>query len=91
MDFDFLLVFDVKETISVSLILFSVIDILGSVPIIIELRKKSGHIHSEKATLVAGGIMFIFLFLGQEILSLLGLDIQSFAIAGGLVMLLLGL
>ena len=91
MDFDFLLVFDVKETISVSLILFSVIDILGSVPIIIELRKKSGHIHSEKATLVAGGIMFIFLFLGQEILSLLGLDIQSFAIAGGLVMPLLGL
>lgn len=91
MDFNFLLTFDIKETISVSLILFSVIDILGSVPVIIELRKKSGHIHSEKATLVAGGIMVIFLFLGQEILALLGLDIQSFAIAGGLVMLLLGL
>jgi len=91
MDFNFLVAFDFKETLSVSLILFSVIDILYSVPIIIELRKKSGHIHSEKATLVAGGIMFIFLFLGQEILALLGLDIQSFAIAGGLVMLLLGL
>lgn len=90
MDFNFL-AFDFKETLSVSLILFSVIDILGSVPVIIELRKKTGHIHSGKATLVAGGIMVIFLFLGQEILALLGLDIQSFAIAGGIVMLLLGM
>lgn len=86
-----LLLFSFKEIFSVSLILFSVIDILGSIPIIIDLRKKTGEIHASKATLVAGGLMFAFLFLGQEILQLLGLDIASFSIAGGIVMLLIGL
>ena len=62
--------FQFKEIISVSLILFSVIDILGNVPVIIDLRKKAGHIQSEKATIVAGVIMILFLFLGERILSL---------------------
>lgn len=82
--------FSFKEIISVSLILFSVIDILGSVPIIIDMRKREGHIQSEKATLVAGIIMIAFLFLGKSILALFGLDVESFAIAGALIMFLLG-
>lgn len=83
--------FSFKEIISVSLILFSVIDIMGSVPIIIDLRKRSGHIQSEKATLVAGILMVVFLFLGESILSLFGIDVESFAIAGALIMFLLGM
>lgn len=83
--------FSFKEIISVSLILFSVIDILGSVPIIIEMRKREGHIQSEKATLVAGIIMVVFLFVGKSILSLFGIDVESFAIAGALILFLLGM
>lgn len=82
---------DFKEIITVSLVLFSVIDILGSVPIIIDLRKKSGHIQSEKATIVSAVIMIAFLFLGETILRFLGIDISSFAIAGAVVMFLIGL
>ncbi|NJL14278.1 MAG: MarC family protein [Microscillaceae bacterium] len=80
-----------KEILSVSLVLFSVIDILGSIPIIIDLRRKAGHIQSEKATLAAGLIMLLFLFLGESILKLFALDVASFAIAGGLVIFFLGL
>lgn len=82
--------FSFKEIISVTLILFSVIDILGSVPIIIDMRKREGHIQSEKATIVAGIIMIAFLFLGKSILNLFGLDVESFAIAGALIMFFLG-
>ena len=57
-----------KEIISVSLILFAIIDILGSIPIVITLRKREGHIQSDKATLVAGVIMISVLFLGESIL-----------------------
>ncbi len=80
-----------KEIMSVSLILFSVIDILGSIPIIIDLRKKHGHIQSEKATLISGVIMIGFFFLGESILNLFGIDIHSFAIAGAIVMFILGM
>jgi multiple antibiotic resistance protein len=80
-----------KEILSVSLILFSVIDILGSIPVIIDLKKRTGMLHSEKATLVAGIIMIAFLFLGESILKLFGLDTPSFAIAGALVIFFLGL
>ncbi len=80
-----------KEILSVSLVLFSVIDILGSIPVIIDLRQKAGHIQSEKATIVAGLIMLAFLFLGESILKLFGLDVPSFAIAGALVIFFLGL
>ena len=80
-----------KEIISVTLILFSVIDILGNIPIIIDLRKQAGHIQSEKATLVAGVIMVAFLFLGESILKLLGLDVGSFAIAGAVVIFIIGM
>jgi len=80
-----------KEILSVTLILFSVIDILGSIPVIINLRKKVGHIQSEKATLVSGAIMIIFLYLGEGILKLFGIDVSSFAIAGALIMFIIGL
>ena len=80
-----------KEIISVSLILFAVIDVLGSIPIIIMLRKREGRIQSEKATIVAGVIMIAFLFLGESILKLFGIDFQSFALAGALIIFLIGM
>ena len=73
------------------LILFAVIDILGNIPIIVSLRKKVGHVQSEKATIVAGAIMIVFLFVGESILNLLGVNVQSFAIAGSLVIFFLAL
>jgi multiple antibiotic resistance protein len=85
-----LFTFNFKEIISVSLILFAVIDILGSIPIVITLRQREGVIHSEKATIVAGCIMVVFLFLGQSILNLFGIDFQSFALAGALIIFLIG-
>jgi len=83
--------FNLKEILSVTLILFSVIDIIGSLPVIIDLRKKVGHIESEKATLVSGLLMVTFLFLGESILKLFGVDVASFAVAGALIIFLLGL
>lgn len=80
-----------KEILSVTLILFSVIDIIGAIPIIVELRRKEGQIESAKATIVAGLIMFLFLFIGTSILKLFGVDIESFAVAGAIIMFLLGL
>ena len=73
------------------MILFAVIDILGSVPIIISLRQKVGHIQSEKASIVAGIIMIAFLFIGEKILSLIGIDVNSFAVAGAFVIFFLAL
>lgn len=83
--------FDLKEILSSSLILFSVIDILGSIPIIIDLRKKNGNIHAEQATLVSGLIMIGFFFAGKLILRFLGVDTNSFAMAGALIIFLIGL
>ncbi len=82
---------DFKQIITATMVLFAVIDIIGSIPIIIELRKKAGHIQSEKASLVAGLIMILFLFLGEEILNLIGIDVNSFAVAGSFVLLFLSL
>ncbi|MFC5411605.1 MarC family protein [Larkinella bovis] len=80
-----------KEIISVTLILFSVIDVIGSLPIIIDLRRKVGAIQSEKATLVSGLLMISFLYVGESILKLFGVDVSSFAVAGALIIFLLGL
>ena len=80
-----------SDILTVTLTLFAVIDILGSIPIIIGLKAKMGHVQSEKATLVAGIIMILFLFLGESILNLIGIDIASFALAGALVIFLLAL
>ena len=83
--------FNSKEILTASMVLFAVIDILGSVPIIISLRRKVGHIQSEKASLVAGVIMIAFLFIGEKILRVIGIDVNSFAVAGAFVLFLLGL
>ncbi|GGF25737.1 MarC family protein [Hymenobacter cavernae] len=83
--------FSLQEIFSVTLTLFAIIDILGSVPIIIQIRQREGKIHSEKATLVAGLLMVTFLFLGQSILSLFGVDFQSFALAGAIIIFLIGM
>ncbi len=82
---------NLKEIFSVTLILFSVIDILGSIPFIIALKKKFGSIDSFKITIVSGILLFLFLFVGESILNLFGVDFQSFAVAGGLIMFFLGL
>ncbi len=82
---------DFKEILTASMVLFAVIDIIGSIPIIISLRQKVGHIQSEKASIVAMLIMIIFLFLGTQILKLIGIDVYSFAVAGALVIFFLAL
>ena len=82
----------VKEIISVSFTLFAVIDILGSIPVLASLRQKmDGTIKSTQATLVSGGLMILFLFAGKGFLNLLGLDVYSFAVAGSIVIFILGL
>jgi multiple antibiotic resistance protein len=77
--------FNIKEIFSVTLILFSVIDIIGSLPFIITIKKREGKIHAAKATIISAVLMVGFLFLGQEILKLFGLDVASFAVAGSIV------
>ena len=83
--------FDLKEILTAGMVLFAVIDIIGSTPIIIGLRQKVGHIQSEKASLVAMIIMIGFLFVGEEILNLIGIDVNSFAVAGAIVIFFLAL
>ena len=80
-----------KEIFTAFMVLFAVIDIIGNIPIIIDLRKKVGHIQSEKASLIAGVIMIVFLFLGQSLLSLIGIDVNSFAVAGAFILFFIAL
>ena len=80
-----------KDVFTIGMILFAVIDIVGSIPIIVDLRSKMGHIQSEKATIVAAVIMIAFLFVGDEILKLIGIDANSFAVAGSFVLFFLAL
>ena len=80
-----------KEIFTAFMILFAVIDIIGNIPIIIDLRKKVGHIQSEKASIIAGAIMIVFLFLGQSLLSLIGIDVNSFAVAGAFILFFIAL
>ncbi len=85
------MIINFKEIVTATMVLFAVIDIIGSIPIIIELRQKAGHIQSEKASIVSAIIMILFLFLGEEILNLIGIDVNSFAVAGSFVILFLAL
>ncbi|MCG2792063.1 MAG: MarC family protein [Weeksellaceae bacterium] len=82
---EFLVQFSVKETMTTFMVLFAVIDVLGSVPVIVSLRQKFGKIEAEKAAIVAGLLMISFLFIGNNILKLIGVDVNSFAIAGAFV------
>lgn len=83
--------FDIKEIVTAGMILFAVIDIIGNIPLVISLREKVGHIQSEKASIVSAIIMIAFLFVGEEILKLIGIDTNSFAIAGSFIIFFLAL
>jgi len=83
--------FNFKQILSVTMILFAIIDILGSIPVVISLRNKVGHIQSEKASIVALLIMILFLFIGDEMLKIIGLDVSSFAIAGSVVIFIIAM
>lgn len=80
-----------KDILAAFMILFAVIDIIGNIPIVIDLRSKAGHIQSEKASLIAGLIMIFFLFIGENILLLIGIDVNSFAVAGSFVLFFIAL
>ncbi len=80
-----------NQILSVTMILFAIIDILGSIPIVISLRNKAGHIQSGKASVVASILMILFLFVGEEMLKIIGLDVSSFAIAGSIVIFIIAM
>lgn len=80
-----------KEIFTAFMVLFAVIDIVGNIPIVIDLRKKVGHIQSGKASIIAGCIMVLFLFLGKSILNLIGIDVNSFAVAGAFILFFIAL
>lgn len=83
--------FNFREILSVTMILFAIIDILGATPVLIQLRQKVGHIESEKASIAVLVLMIGFLFVGEELLKIIGLDISSFAIAGSLVIFIIAM
>ena len=82
----------IKEILTVSFTLFAVIDMVGNIPVLASLRMKmGGEIRSTQATLASGALMILFLFIGKQFLDLLGLDVQSFAVAGSIVIFIIGL
>jgi multiple antibiotic resistance protein len=83
--------FNIKEIFTAFMVLFAVIDVIGNIPVIIDLRKKSGRIESGKAALISGFIMILFLFLGKKILHIIGIDVNSFAVAGSLILFFIAL
>jgi multiple antibiotic resistance protein len=83
--------FQVSQIITVTFTLFAVIDVLGSLPVLISIKKKVGDINAMQATLVSGALMLFFFFIGEQMLEFMGLDIKSFAIAGSIVIFILGL
>ena len=83
--------FNFKEIFTAFMILFAVIDIIGNIPLVIDLRKKSGNIESGKASIIAGIIMIAFLFLGKSLLTVIGIDVNSFAVAGAFILFFIAL
>lgn len=82
---------DFKEILTVTLVLFAIIDVLGSIPVILDIKSKVGHVDATYATVVSGIIMILFLFIGKELLKLIGIDVASFSLAGAIVIFLVGL
>jgi len=82
---------NVMEILAAFMVLFAIIDILGSIPIILDIKTKTGKILPGKTTLIAYGIMLLFLFIGEPLLKVFGVDISSFAIAGSVILFLMGL
>lgn len=83
--------FSLQELLTVSFTLFAVIDVVGSIPLLISLKEKMGGIREMRATLISGAFMVLFLFVGKSFLSLLGVTVSAFAVAGSIVIFLLGL
>lgn len=83
--------FHFQEFLTLTFTLFAVIDVVGSVPMLISLKEKMGGINAWKVTLISGGLMVLFFFIGKPFLNLLGVDIKSFAVAGSIVIFILGL
>lgn len=79
------------DLLTVTFTLFAVIDIIGSVPILISLKQKMGGMKELRATLISGGLMILFLYIGEPFLNVLGLDVRSFAVGGSIVIFILGL
>lgn len=82
---------NINDILTITLTLFAVVDILGNIPLIISIRQKTGHINSVKATIVSFFLMMAFLFIGENLLHLIGIDVQSFSMAGAIVIFLLAL
>ncbi|WP_194851921.1 MarC family protein [Nonlabens antarcticus] len=82
---------NLKEIFTATMVLFAVIDITGSIPIIVDLRRKVGHVQSEKATIVAAVLMIGFMFVGESMLHLIGIDVNSFAVAGAFIIFFIAL
>ncbi len=82
---------DARELLTVTFTLFAIIDIVGSIPILISIKEKAGGINELRATLISGALMILFLFAGEALLNILGLDVKSFAVGGSIVIFILGL
>ena len=83
--------FNVKEFLTLTFTLFAVIDVVGAVPMLISIKEKMGGLNAWKVTLISGALMVLFFFVGKPFLNLLGVDIKSFAVAGSIVIFILGL
>jgi multiple antibiotic resistance protein len=83
--------FNLQEFLTLAFTLFAVIDVVGSVPMLISIKQKMGGINAWKVTLISGGLMVLFFFIGKPFLNILGVDIRSFAVAGSIVIFILGL
>ncbi len=83
--------FNLEQFITLTFTLFAVIDVVGSVPMLISIKQKTGNISSWKVTLISGLLMILFFFIGEPFLNVLGVDIKSFAVAGSIVIFILGL
>ena len=83
--------FDFNKLVTVTFTLFAVVDIIGSIPLLVSLKEKIGGIKPLSATIVSGALMIVFLFIGEPFLRILSLDVHSFAVGGSIVMFLLGL
>lgn len=88
---NFFMAFNLNDYITVFLTIFAIIDIVGSIPVLINIKKKQGHIHSEKVVIFVLILLLVFLFLGENLLKLVGVDLASFAIAGAIVIFIIGL
>jgi multiple antibiotic resistance protein len=83
--------FDMTQIMTASMILFAVIDVVGSLPIILEIKRKAGDIHELRAASVSMLLMILFLFLGESILKVIGINVNSFAVAGSLILFFMAL